>query len=456
MANHPRLLASLNVKPWFLVSLVTLGLGAAEIGVGPGKGFVRIEDALAQAEPGDTVVIYARGDGSPYRKTALRISKPRIALRGELDGNGKPPLLDGSGGSYAGTNKVPRAIIEFGPEAEGGSVSGLHLANAHNASHNAAGVRIDAANDVTVTACRIESCDLGVFSNGAAAGNATAMQRLTVRDCTIRRNGDPSQPDMSHNLYLGGSSARVVGCLIEESTSGHNLKSRLGQLLVEACLIRHAAHRELDLVDAPGVTDQAGGFALVLGCQLIKDPACGGNRSVIHWGQDGGADRLGNLYLVHCTVITPFAAPVIELSAPGAQVSLANDLICGPDGAPGARTLVARRGPGLAEPLSAAGVWLSGNYAPGPPGKVIMLGQPGAAPPVHTEDWRPVSSAGPPLIDGAIPLGQLALPISALHSDHPLRQRPPRLLRFSERGAVDREVVGSGLDLGASEASPGH
>lgn len=446
------------MRIWPALLLLAPCLGAAEISVGPGKGFTRIEDAVTQAEPGDTVVIHARGDGSPYARTAVHIRKPRISLRGMVDGDGNPPVLDGSGGAYAGTGGGPRAIIEFGPDAEGGSVTGLRLTRAHNASHNAAGVRINGANGVTVSECVIDACDMGVVSDGAAPGEPPAMRRLTVRDCTVRGNGDAGEPGQSHNLYLNGSDARVVGCLIEGATTGSNLKSRLGTLLVEACVIRHAANLELDLVDAAGVTDQPGGFALVLGCLILKDPACAGNKAVIHWGQDGGADRLGNLYLVHCTVITPFPSPVVELSAPGAQVCLANDLICGPTGAKGAHTLVARRGPGLGEPLSAAGVWLSGNYAPGPKGTAIALGVAGEAPPLSDPvngDWRPAATAGAPVIDGAIPLAQLPLPISALAIEHPLRQRPPVLQTFGGRGAVTRAASGAGMDLGAFEAATG-
>jgi hypothetical protein len=156
-------------------------------------------------------------------------------------------------------------------------------------------------------------------------------------------------------------------------------------------------------------------------------------------------------------VITPFAAPVIELSAAGAQVCLVNDLISSPDANTEKRTLVARRGAGIAEPFSTTGLWLSGNYTPGPKGTAVTVGKPGAQPPLNNPsagDWRPAAKAGAPIIDGAIPVTQMPIPIGTLDTEHPLRQRIPILQTFGGQGAVTRIMAGTGMDLGAFEAAP--
>ena len=39
------------------------------------------------------------------------------------------------------------------------------------------------------------------------------------------------------------------------------------------------------------------------GCVIVKDPACPGNHAVIHYGQDGGGEHNGTLWLVHDTIV---------------------------------------------------------------------------------------------------------------------------------------------------------
>ncbi|HZP82896.1 MAG TPA: hypothetical protein VFB21_14750 [Chthonomonadaceae bacterium] len=88
----------------------------AVLTVGASRQYVRIEEAYAAAQPGDTIAIYpAVGDGI-YRQPALRVSKPRLQFVGQ---GARPVILDGEGFEYSGIGPIPRAILQVEPDAQG-------------------------------------------------------------------------------------------------------------------------------------------------------------------------------------------------------------------------------------------------------------------------------------------------------------------------------------------------
>jgi hypothetical protein len=147
-----------------------------------------------------------------------------------------------------------------------------------------------------------------------------------IEFCEIHHNGDPADPGYNHNLYLGGTSVTLRACEVHSSLTGHNVKSRAHHNRVEYCYIHDSANREFDLVDAAD-TAQPDSHAVLLGNIIVKDPNCGGNRSVIHFGQDGGKEHDGTLHLLFNTIVTPFMSPVVELSAPKAKAQLTGNLV---------------------------------------------------------------------------------------------------------------------------------
>ena len=424
-----------------LVASIAWGLPAAEISVGPGRGLTRIEDALPLAKAGDTIVVHARADGQPYARIALRLDLPGLTLRGIPDSSGMRPVLDGAGAPVAAGDH-PRAIVVIGPDAEGAGVAGFRLVNGP-----AAGIHIAGADRVTIDGCEITACAVGVVS----AGTADTARDVVISDCDIHHNA-------TDNVVLGGGGGRLIGCEIHHALAGRNLVSRAHRTVLEASWLHHAAAAEIDLLDDAGVTDRAGGLMLVLGCVLAKRPDCPGERAVIRCGQDRGGDRVGTLYLAHTTVLTPYAAPVVELSAPGAKAAFANCIIADPSGGGAGRMLVAKRGGEAVEASWAGGLWLAHGYQAPRGAAEITTGAFGELPPfvdLAAGDLRLLATAGAPFVDRALPLAQLPLPVGALSSDHPLRQRPPHLLGFRPgRRVAVRAVVGSALDLGAYEAAP--
>jgi hypothetical protein len=304
-----------------VVLLAAWGAGAAELVVGPQQPFAHLAEALAKAQPGDVIAVHPLPAAAPYAQVALNITRPRITLKAV----GGRVVLSGKGGDQSGRGAVPRAIVQFSRGAEGGLLEGFELTGAHNASHNGAGVRINQANDVTIRNCVIHHNDMGIMSNGDGTPHAGVNQ--LIENCLIHSNGDLADPGYNHNLYLGGTSVTLVGCEVHSSLTGHNVKSRAHRTSVLACYIHDSANREFDLVDAQGDTTSPGSDAVLAGNLIVKARNCAGNRGVIHFGQDGGKEHDGTLYLIHNTIVTPFVTPVVTLSSGQARAQFFNNIV---------------------------------------------------------------------------------------------------------------------------------
>ena len=303
--------------------LLASAILADTLDVGPDRKYASPADALAAAKPGDTILIHPRADGKPWEGVALRITIPRLTITALPSTH--PVTLSGTGFDYSGEGSMPRAIIQFDPEASGGVVENLELKDARNQSHNAAGVRINQASGVTVRACRISGNDMGVMSGGSFKDKTGADQ--LIEGCTILANGCDKDPGFNHNLYLGGTSVTVRGCEISGSTTGHNLKSRAHFNLIEYNHIHDAANYEIDLVDEKGNTDALSSDAIILGNFIDKARDCKGNRGVLHFGKDGQADHTGCAFIVMNTIRTTFVSPVVTLNAAGASLVFDDNVV---------------------------------------------------------------------------------------------------------------------------------
>jgi hypothetical protein len=322
----------MNVVKWRAISLLFIifiavssnNTWAKTLEVGDGKPYSRIEDANAAAQPGDVILVHPLERDRPYEMTAVFVQKKNLVFRAVPAKGNTRVRVSGKGFDYNGSGSTPRAIFQFNRGADDCILEGFELFGAHNESHNGAGVRINQANRTTLRNCSIHDSDMGVMSNGDGTSNTAADQR--IERCEIHHNGDPAEPGQNHNLYLGGTSVTLSFCEIFSSLTGHNVKSRAHQIRVQYCFIHDSANRELDLVDASD-TAKPESHALLLGNIIVKDPKCEGNRDVIHFGQDGGKGRDGTLYLYFNTIVTPFVAPVVDLSAPKAKAELFGNLI---------------------------------------------------------------------------------------------------------------------------------
>lgn len=310
------------------VLVISCGLAAGcfanDLHVGPGREFARIEDAIARAASGDRVVVHARENHEAYEKVAVVVDVPRI----EIVAGEAGVRLSGEGFEYSGVGRVPRAIVQFDPGASGSSLIGFELTGARNESNNGAGVRINQANGVAIRDCDIHDNDMGVMTNGRTeAGRGDGARDQRFEGCHIHHNGSTREQGYSHNLYLGGESATLVRCVVEASSAGHNIKSRARTTIIDSCLVRDSANREIDLVDAQGFTDCDDSFAMIVNSTILKREASTGNRGVIHFGRDGKADRRGDLTILSSIIVTHYATPVVQVTTPDAGVRSAASLV---------------------------------------------------------------------------------------------------------------------------------
>jgi len=366
-----------------VMALACLDAAAATLEVGPGKQFSRIEEANAKAHAGDIILVYPRPGGKAYDKTAVFVRQKNLTFRGvpgavntptqkpgtqpgrlrdiPVAEDAKPCIaINGQGFDYSGAGSTPRAIFQFNPGSDNCTLQGFELFGAHNSSHNGAGVRINQANHVAIQKCSIHNNDMGVMSNGDGSLAMAVDQR--IEECRIYRNGDPTEPGYNHNLYLGGTSVTLRFCDIHHSLTGHNVKSRAHYTRVEYCYVHHSANREFDLVDA-AETARPQSDAVLLGNIIAKDPKCGGNRAVIHFGQDGGKGHNGTLHLAFNTVVTPFIAPVVELSTAGAKSRLLGNVVASGGARQAGQKVAGVRGGATMQNIGGESNWFRGDFS---------------------------------------------------------------------------------------------
>ncbi len=346
------------------VLIVHSSASAATLEVGADKKFSRIEDAAATAQPGDVVLVYPLPDGKPYEKTAVFVRQPRVTFRALPADGQKWITISGKGFDYSGVGSTPRAIFQFNLATDGCLLEGFELMDAHNDSHNGAGVRINQANHVTVRHCNIHDNDMGIMSGGDGNPQRAVDQR--IEHCLLHHNGSLEDPGYNHNLYLGGTSVALRFCEVHHSLTGHNVKSRAHHTRVEYCYIHDSANREFDLVDAAD-TERPESHAVILGCVIAKNPQSSGNRTVLHFGQDGGREHDGTVNLAFNTIVTPFLAPLVELSAPKAGACLFGNLVTDGGSRQANQQIVSVRAGATAESASGQFNLFSGDFA-APPG----------------------------------------------------------------------------------------
>ena len=344
-----------------LYSFAAFGLpaAAATLEVGPGKTFKRIEEANAKAQSGDVVLVYPLANDRPYEKTAVYVRQKNLIFRAVPKKGSRWVKISGKGFDYSGRGSTPRAIFQFNRGTDDCVLEGFELTDAHNQSHNGAGVRINQANRVVVHNCNIHRNDMGIMSNGDGTLKSAVNQR--IENCIIHHNGNFDQPGYNHNLYLGGTSVTLSGCEVHSSLTGHNVKSRAHHTRVEYCYVHHSANREFDLVDGTETTLPES-HAVLLGNIIVKDPKCKGNRTVLHFGQDGGREHDGTAYLIFNTIVTPFISPVVDLSSPGAKAHLLGNLVCDGGTKQNNQKIAVARGGAKPRNITGKFNWLSGNF----------------------------------------------------------------------------------------------
>ena len=125
---------------------------------------------------------------------------------------------------------------------------------------------------------------------------------LTVQNSDVFHNG--AGDGYSHNFYLQGDSATLIGNHIHDSNGGQNVKLRSRYAALFYNLIENAGQYEMDLIQGP-YSSSANANAVLVGNVIARPSASGNDSQVILFGTDDAAQaaRNGSLYAVNNTFV---------------------------------------------------------------------------------------------------------------------------------------------------------
>lgn len=308
--------------------------GAATYEVGPGKPYAAIGQVPWESlNAGDLVLIHWRA--TPYfEKWVLcrqGTAENPIIVRGVPDAGGQLPIIDGNGAitrlalNYAseqrgiikiGSANIPADTMPKHIVIENLDIRGAHTPNTFTDesgvvlaySGNASAIFIEKGENITVRNCIMHDCGNGFF---VASSDVEASRNILVEGNSIYDNGNVGS-NFEHNNYTA-----AIGITFQYNhfgppktgAGGNNLKDRSAGLVVRYNWIE-GGNRQLDLVEGDDSTlirdDPSYAATHVYGNVLIE-PAGAGNRQIVHYGGDNGADALyrkGTLYFYNNTVVS--------------------------------------------------------------------------------------------------------------------------------------------------------
>ncbi len=425
----------------------TAGATTYSVGLGRTYGSPCALAAAVALGPGDIIEVDP-GTYSDYcQLTASGTASAPITLRG-LPGQ-MPVFAPPAGTDLSGAGSVPRAIFQF----TGGSywvVQHLELKNAWNSSANGAAFRLTAgAHDILIEDVSVHDCQDGMMSDGPAT--------LTVQNSDVFHNG--AGDGYSHNFYLQGDSATLIGNHIHDSNGGQNVKLRSRYAALFYNLIENAGQYEMDFIQGP-YSSSANANAVLVGNVIARPTASGNDSQVILFGTDDTAQaaRNGSLYAVNNTFV--LKNPVNHLfhaiqPVVGSQILFENNIV-----------FATVAGTALAADATTAGIlsgshnWVGSNVAlAGTLTQTLTGTDPGfvGAIDYHLQATAPVIDQGlanPTYVDGS-GITQSAVPSEEFSAPQGTVVRPPQanpdlgaFESVSSDGGPPGSSDGGGLDAG--------
>jgi len=277
-----------------LATLLAWTAGATTYSVGTGRTYgspCALVSAVALA-PGDIIEVDPGTYTDSCQLTASGTALAPITLQG-LPGP-RPVFSPPAGTDLSGAGSIPRAIFQF----TGGSywvVRHLELKDAWNSSANGAAFRLTAgAHDILIEDVSVHDCQDGMMSDGPAT--------LKVQNSDVFHNG--AGDGYSHNFYLQGDSAILIGNHIHDSNGGQNVKLRSRYAALFYNWIENAGQYEVDLIQGP-YTSNVDANAVLVGNVIARPSTSGNDSQVILFGTDNTtqAARNGSLYAVNNTFV---------------------------------------------------------------------------------------------------------------------------------------------------------
>jgi MYXO-CTERM domain-containing protein len=287
-----------------LVAWIPGSAMAATLTVGPGKTYTTVKDAVAAAQPGDTIEV----DAGDYVDDISSIKVNDLTIRGV---GGRPHLK----ATVPPPNKKGIFVVELGVgpvTVENLEFSGAHISEGDG--NNAAGIRAQG------TDLRVKNCYFHDNQNGILAGDGL----MTVEGSEFAYNG---QAGYEHNIYVGPAPKFVFrGNYTHHAKSGHAVKSRAFENYIEYNRIMEEADGNGSaLIDLP-----QGGLSYIVGNLIQKGPAAENKYRVVYYKGEGATNPDLRLFVSHNTFVNDGAPAAVFVEAVVAtEVVAVNNLFVG-------------------------------------------------------------------------------------------------------------------------------
>lgn len=289
-------------------SLAAAPLSAAVLNVGPDQPYLRVADAIAAAQDGDTIRI-APGI---YRGDVAVITQRRLTI----EAMGEQPIIEAAG-----------------QDAEGKAIWVVRGGDVH--IHNIAfrGARVPHGNGAAI---RLErgrlSVHRGLFTDNEMGLLTSNDAQTELRISQSRFADAPRTPGPLHHLLYVGRVARF------ELTDSHFSNGWRGHLVKSRAKVSRLFHNRL--VDGPGgeasyeVDLPNGGDAVLVG-NVIGQSEGSQNAVLVSYGAEAAAWPDSRLLLVHNTLVSDRAEAVMlrswtERLPPATPIWALNNLLIGP------------------------------------------------------------------------------------------------------------------------------
>jgi hypothetical protein len=244
----------------FSFCLLCTCASAATLEAGQGKRYAIPSEAIAQAEPGDTVAIYP----GQYFDCAV-VTVPHLTIEGM-----------GAPAEVVLTDKTCQGKAILVIEAPYVTVRNLTLTRARVPDENGAGIRMEGGT-LTVSGVRFINNQDGILT----ASGPTWV--LSVSDSLFEKNGTCKQY-CAHGIYAGGIGLlQVRNSVFRATKEGHHIKSRALSTDITGCTIEDGPDGTASyLIEVPN-----GGSLTVRGSTLEKGPRATNTSAAIVIGSEG-------------------------------------------------------------------------------------------------------------------------------------------------------------------------
>jgi MYXO-CTERM domain-containing protein len=276
-----------------LATMATMGIvssahAAATLKVGPGATYSKPCDAVAAAQPNDTIEI-APGT---YTDTCT------INVKGlTLKGVGGKPKIDLSGTDHPAQYKGIYVVQADDVRIENLELMGAHISDANGG--NAAGIRVTGSN-LVVHGCYIHDNQNGILGTEAVAGSS-----LTVENTELAHNaiGDAcNQGGCTHNIYVDFDKLTFQYNWSHDVASdtpdkGHLFKSRSRHSFVLYNQFTGGTGKDSYEVNYPN-----GGLVVMVGNVIQKGPNAG-NPTLMAYGEEGMRNADARVFVSNNTFV---------------------------------------------------------------------------------------------------------------------------------------------------------